>query len=309
MSEKRIKLADYLIAEGEDEIKGRHRMIYKIRDVFWTNTSNKLKIEVTNNKYSIINKETNEVLIPPEYDNIFIYGEELFVLYKGGKIGAVRISEHNDLRVQWIANCEYDTMDERYHNLTFTNDNVYVYYNAYTYFKNDSKPLVWTFSNMYVDEGYVFGETDKEYVIIRELYGEQIWQEPIENFKTDMWPSFMFIGILGDDELFYDAASSKILKVGKEKSEWIDRFDLVKPIVINGHNVLNITEEIENQEAVGIGSVDLTNKLIMKPRYDNIKLELKVTMSNGEETVEKTYEIPNGTLTKSSFVSMEDWRV
>ena len=66
MSEKRIKLADYLIAEGEDEIKGRHRMIYKIRDVFWTNTSNKLKIEVTNNKYSIINKETNEVLLPTE---------------------------------------------------------------------------------------------------------------------------------------------------------------------------------------------------------------------------------------------------
>ena len=309
MSEKRIKLADYLIAEGEDEIKGRHRMIYKIRDVFWTNTSNKLKIEVTNNKYSIINKETNEVLIPPEYDNIFIYGEELFVLYKGGKIGAVRISEHNDLKVQWIAKCEYDTMDERYHNLTFTNDNGYVYYNAYTYFKNDCNPLVWTFSNMYVDEGYVFGETDKEYVIIRELYGEQIWQEPIENFKADMWPSFMFVGRLGDDELFYDAASSKILKVGREKSEWIDRFDLVKPIVINGNNVLNITEEIENQEAVGIGSVDLTNKLIMKPRYDNIKLELKVTMSNGEETIEKTYEIPEGTFTKSSFVPMEDWRV
>lgn len=33
MSEKRIKLVDYLIAEGEDEIKGRHRMIYKIESV------------------------------------------------------------------------------------------------------------------------------------------------------------------------------------------------------------------------------------------------------------------------------------
>ena len=59
----------------------------------------------------------------------------------------------------------------------------------------------------------------------------------------------------------------------------------------------------------GIGSVDLTNKLIMKPRFDNIKLELKVTMSNDAETVEKTYEIPKGTFTKNSFVPMEDWRV
>ena len=283
-------------------------MIYKTREAFWTNTSSKLKIEFTNGKYSIINKETNEVLIPPEYDNIFIYGEELFVLYKGGKIGAVRIPERNALKVQWIAKCAYDTMDESYHNLTFTNENEFVYYNAYTYYKNDCKPLVWTFSSMYVDEGYVFGETGKAFVIINELYGEQLWQESIENFKEAMPPCFMFIGHLADAALFYDATTSKILKVGKEKSEWIDGFDFVKPIVIHGHNVLNITKEIENQETTGIGSVDFAHKLIMQPRFDHINLELKVTMINDAETVEKTYELPKGTFAKSSTVPPEDWR-
>ena len=199
-------------------------------------------------------------------------------------------------------------MNESYHNLTFTNDKEYKYYNAYTYFLNDCKPLCWTFSHMYTDEGYVFGKTNKEYVIIKELYGEQIWQEPIENFEEGFEPYFMFIGSIGETELFYDTSTSKILKVSEEKCEWIDRFDLVKPIIVNGQNVLNIIEEVKNKEAVGIGSVDLKNKLILKPRFDNIKLELKVTMSNESETVEKVYEIPNGTFTKSSFVPTEDWR-
>lgn len=303
-----MKLSDYLIAEGEDEIKGRHRMMYKRRDVFWTNTSDKLEITIANNKYGIINKETSEVLLEPEYDNIFIYGEELFAVYKGGKIGAVRISEQNDLKVQWIAQCEYDTMDERYHNLTFTNDNEYKYYNEYTYFAKSCEPLVWTFSQMYTDEGYVFGKTEKEYVIIKELYGKQIWQESTECFEKGFEPCFMFIGSISDAELFYDASSSKILKVSEAKSEWIDRFSLVKPIIVNGRNVLNIIDEVKQEEVVGIGSVDLKNKLILKPRFDNIKLELKVTMSNESETVEKVYEIPKGTFTKQSFVPMEEWR-
>lgn len=131
------------------------KMIYKIRDMFWTNTSDKLKISVRKGRYGIINNETEKVLIPFEYDNIFIYGEELFTVHKGGKIGAVRISERNDLKVQWIADCVYDTLDERYHNLTFTNDKEYKYYNSYTYFSDYGEPLLWTFSQMYTDEKYV----------------------------------------------------------------------------------------------------------------------------------------------------------
>ena len=277
-------------------------MNYKIRENFWNNTSNKLKIRVRKGKYGIINGETEQAIVPFEYDNIFIYGKELFVLYKCGKIGAVRISEKNNLKVQWIADCVYDTLDERYHNLTFTNDKEYKYYNSYINSTNEDESLVWTFSKMYTEDEYVYGKTDRDYLIIKESDGMQIWQEPVENFKEGFEPCLKFIGSIDKTVLFYDSSSSKILKVSSEKYQWINRFDLVKPIIINGQNVLNII--FENNK---IGTVDLQNKLILKPRFDNIKLELKVTMTSKSEKVEKVYEIQNGTFSKGECVPMEDW--
>ena len=42
---------------------------------------------------------------------------------------------------------------------------------------------------------------------------------------------------------------------------------------------------------------------------EEVQTQINANLKETAETVEKTYEIPKATFTKSSFVSMEDWRV
>ena len=46
-----------------------------------------IKIIQNSGKYGLMSD--SEVVLPAEYDNIFLYGRYLYVLHKGGKIGAL----------------------------------------------------------------------------------------------------------------------------------------------------------------------------------------------------------------------------
>lgn len=67
-----------------------------------------IKIIQNGGKYGLISD--SEVVVPPEYDNIFVYGKHLYVLHKGGKIGAIRFEDEYFL-TEPFAKTKYDTLD------------------------------------------------------------------------------------------------------------------------------------------------------------------------------------------------------
>ena len=69
----------------------------------------------------------SEVVLPAEYDNVFVYGKYLYVLHKGGKISAIRF-EDEDLSYRTVAETKYDTLDFYWHDMLFSNGDEFVYY-------------------------------------------------------------------------------------------------------------------------------------------------------------------------------------
>lgn len=80
---------------------------------------------------SVVSDTGAELPTREVYDNAFYYGFDVVVLCKGGKWGAVGFDkDHQQCRL--IANCDYDTLDERNHDLVFSKRGEQVYYNAAT---------------------------------------------------------------------------------------------------------------------------------------------------------------------------------
>lgn len=66
-----------------------------------------------NGKYGIVHAESNDILVPFEYDNISMAGFQLYLLIKNGKMGIVHIycnfcEEHLAFKLLKLIPCEYD---------------------------------------------------------------------------------------------------------------------------------------------------------------------------------------------------------
>ena len=68
-------------------------MLFTVRNNAFGESSLKNIRIVKNTKYGILNESNNTYILPEEYDNIFLYGVNMFALYKNGKIGLCKIED------------------------------------------------------------------------------------------------------------------------------------------------------------------------------------------------------------------------
>lgn len=274
-------------------------MIESKSEFFWAQTDKNIKIITDNGRYGIKYKE--ETVIPFEYDNIFIYGVGLFVLYKGGKIGAVKFEQDSSGSFSLIAECKYDTLTKIYYDLIFSDAVKHVCYISDAKHYNERE--VWKFKILHFGDGYFYGYTDKFCRIIDPGSGEVIWQESINNkYVTDL-PCFVYCGKINKRPLFFDITSGRYIEPTEIGYAAKYHYPLQKPIIICNRNIINICETSDK-----IGILDIRNKKIIMPKYDEIKLELKVTMKAGDKERSEIYEIPASTFTPETISPFEEWR-
>lgn len=140
-----------------------------------------IKIIKNGGKYGLMSD--SEVVLPTEYDKIFLYGRYLYVLHKGSKIGAIRF-EDEDLSYRTVAETKYYTLDFYWHDLLFSNGDEFVYYfcDAGKYGFESTR----TFTNISVESrtNVIYAEDDKNLYIFTRQSGEILWSEKKEqNFK------------------------------------------------------------------------------------------------------------------------------
>lgn len=247
-------------------------MLYIIRNkVFEYCTSDNLKI-VNNVKYGIVNTFDNTYIVNEEYDNIFLYGNNLFILYKNGKVGMCRI---NDNDAEMVCKCEYDIVDNINHNLFFSNDSITRYYNS-------NNGCVMDFDEITIDIPYMYCY-DKEYqYIICEDTGEVIYKKAYSEYSKSC---FIYYGDTDKGAVFYDARYSMYLYPADNGYKYY-QYPINESIIINRHNICNIAE---NEK--GIGVIDSFGNAIIDNYYDEISVEIKITAKNNHERVEKSISI------------------
>lgn len=95
----------------------------------------------------------------------------------------------------------------------------------------------------------------------------------------DCTSCFTFCGKASGNPIFYDTTHAEyITKMSDGYARHKNLPSLQKPIIVNGVNVVNIC-----QENGKIGTIDEINKKIIKPRWNEIKVELKVTYHGSDE--------------------------
>ena len=263
-------------------------MLYTVRNrAFEESTSKNLKI-VNDEKYGIINTLDNTYLIPKEYDNIFLYGANTFVLYKNGKIGLCRI---DDFQTDIIAKCEYDVIDTFNHNLFLSNDKGTRYYNSQTKQMQDFKEVI-------LDTPYLYGYDEECQYIIHQESGVVLHKRKYNKYNKSY---YVYCGDTDKGAVFYDSTFSTYL-YPTEKGYKPYENPLHHPVIVNKYNVVNIVDG-EN----GIGIIDSFGNAVMENKYDEISLEIKVTAKNKNERIEKIIEIPKGKFDKNGVSEIEIW--
>ncbi len=248
-------------------------MLYTIRNMFTFHTNENLSIVSENGCFGIQNKLDNSFIIPLEYDNIFLYGESLFVLYQKGKIGAVRIEENKrTFKVIIVADCQYDTLSNAGHDLFFSCDDNIRYYNAVTKKVRD-------FIDVNADEYPCLYCKDKthQYILYGEL-GEEIYKKEYTSYSESC---FTCCGMTEQGPVFYDARYSTYLypENGFYK---VYKGIFNHPIIMNHQNILNITED-----GNGLGLIDSCGNVMIENNYDSVTIELTITAVKGNKKEQK----------------------
>lgn len=263
-------------------------MLFNIRNLFYNTTNKYLKIVSDNGRFGIKNTDKDKFVIPMEYDNIFIYGTNLFVLYQKGKIGAVRIDNEEPIMV---ADCMYDVVETFGHDLIFVKDSGTRYYNVTT-------KEIYDFKDILVESPFLYCKDEKyQYILYGEL-GEIIYKKEYTSYSESC---FCFCGNTDKGPVFYDARYSTYLYPTEEGYKTYDElFD--SPIIINRQNIVNIVETEE-----GIGVIDSYGKSIMKNCYDSIKIELKITAEKDKKVKNKIIPITKGKIERGEITDIENW--
>jgi len=250
-------------------------MLYPARDLFAFSTNDNLSIVSENGCVGIWNKQDNSFVIPPEYDNIFLYGENLYVLYQKGKIGAVRMEENKGEKtfdtIQ-VADCQYDTLSNAGHDLFFSNDTGIRYYNALTKQTRD-------FIDVNTEEYpciYCKDETH-QYILYGET-GEEIYKKKYSQYSKSC---FTCCGMTEQGPVFYDARYSSYLYPENGSYKMYSGI-FNHPVIINHHNIVNVTED-EN----GLGVIGPCADIIIENAYDSLNIELTITAVKGDKKEQK----------------------
>lgn len=263
-------------------------MLFKVmNNAVSENLRNTVKI-VKNKKYGIISATDNTCILSEKYDNIFCYGKDVFVVHKKGKIGVIRIE--ND-KVVFVADCEFDTLESRGHDLLLCNNEKVRYYNSVT-------KTITDFIDVIVDYPCLYCKDEKhQYILYGEL-GEEIYKKEYTSYSESC---FCFCGETDLGPVFYDARYSSYLYPTKEGYEvYRDLFN--HPIVFNRKNISNITEGEQ-----GIGMIDSYGNTIVENNYDSIEVELKITAKKGNVSKNKIIPFQKIIFQKGMVSDIENW--
>ncbi|MBO5163958.1 MAG: WG repeat-containing protein [Ruminococcus sp.] len=275
---------------------------------------NKVEIQVYNGKYGIIDMVTGQLIIPFEYDNIFRYHEleknyiycELdkeYILCKSGKFGAVYINSDNSYK--WIAPCEYDSIDAfgLYRDLIFSKKGEKRYYFCET---KDCK----TYLSIKHFGQYLFSIDNDNYYILRINTGEVLWKCSREKSLIQFPcgdPCLVYMGDVNELPLFYDCCNNGYI-MPKEKSKLEYQYNIpstIKPIIVNGINIVNIVDDLHGVNVIKHNDYDENSKT--EYDYDNVTVELKITLKKGKHTEERIFPIPNGKFSVGDVCDLGEW--
>lgn len=263
-------------------------MLFTVRNnVFGESSLKNIKI-VKNDKYGIMNESDNTHILPEEYDNIFLYGINIFTLYKNGKIGLCRIE---DEKAVILCECKYDIIDNYNHDLFLSNDDETCYFNSNTRQTN-------VFREISTDMRYLYG-LDKEYqYIIHQESGKIIYKKKLNKYNKSC---YMYCGDSKNGTVFYDFTFSTYLYPTDNGYKPYE-YPLNCPIIINKYNVINIVDGEK-----GIGVITPEGNAVTENKYGEITVELKITAKCEDEYIEKTVSLPNGKFNRETVVPVENW--
>lgn len=265
----------------------------------------KIEIRINNNKYGIVDSLTGHTVIPFEYDNIFSFYEndKEYILCKSGQFGAVYIDTDNSFK--WIAPCKYDTCNSfgLHRDLLFSKgSNIRYYFWDSNSFRD--------FTHIQLFENYIFAIDADRYYILRINTGEILWtcykKDPLYDFTCGN-PCLVFMGEADKVPLFYDCTNNGyILPQENSKLEYKNNVpSTIKPIIINGKNIVNIVDNLK-----GVNAVEYIGQNINKEinyDYDEATVELKVKLKKGEQIEERIYQIPNGHFNAGDVCDLSEW--
>lgn len=263
-------------------------MLFTVRNnAFGGNTLKNIRI-VKNKKYGIMNESTNTYILPEEYDNIFLYGINIFALYKNGKIGLCRIEDEN---VNMLCKCEYDVIDNYNHDLFLSNDNETCYFNS-------NAQQIMSFNEVVADTIYIYGYDEEYQYIINQETGEIIYKKKYTKYSKSY---YAYCGETEKGAVFYDTTFSTYIYPTEDGYKSYE-YPLNHPVIINKYNVINIIDG-EN----GIEIIDPFGNKIIDNEYKTVKFELKVTAINDNEKIEKIIPIPDNMFEIGKVSAIEDW--
>ena len=269
-------------------------MLFTVRSIFESTTSEYLKIVLEDGKYGVTDCRDNSYIIPLEYENIFLYGPNTFVLYKNGKIGIKRIDTNESdstFNIVTISECEYDTLDTFCHNLLLSNDN-----GTRIYFSNTKETK--DFTDVTMDDVYFYGCDESNQYIINADSGAVVHQREYNSCSKEV---YCFCGNTDNGPVFYDVHNGTYIYPKDNKYvAYMHLFN--RPIIINGRNIVNITEEYD-----GIGVIDSFGNTVIENSYDKINIEIKITATNKDTKIEKTLPVFKKVIEKGSVDDVSNW--
>lgn len=260
----------------------------KISEIYSNNKSDKIEIEKNENTYCL---KIDGEKVKEGNDNIFIYGDNLFILVSSGRFGAVQYDE--ELNEIYSLSCEYDTLDEYWHNLLFSNKEEIVYYNE------ASKEWI-ELKDAYMSGEFLYGEDAETYLIIEQASGNLIWREYKSRERLIDTPCFVFCGRTNGNPEFYDITNGAYISKVEDYYARYKKHSLVKPIVINGQNIIGICERNGK-----LSTIDVGNRKSVIPQWDEVSLELKVTSKKGKHKIEQVFNV--GDFKAGDVIPIEEW--
>ena len=260
----------------------------KISDIYKNTKSDRIEIDKEDNSYCL---KIDGKKVKEGYDNIFIYGDNLFVLVSSGRFGAVQYDEEsNEI---YSLPCEYETLDEYWHNLVFSKKDMVVYYNEVS---NEWIELI----DAYIDSEFLYGEDTETYLIIEQATGKLIWREYKSRERLVDTPCFVFCGRTNGNPEFYDITNGAYISKVEDCYARYKKHSLMKPIVINGQNIIGICEGNGK-----LGTIDVGNRKSVNSQWEEVSLELKVTCKKGKHKIEQIFNV--GDFKAGDVIPIEEW--
>lgn len=260
----------------------------KISEIYNKNKSDRIEIGKNENTFCL---KVDGEKVKEGYDNIFIYGDNLFILVSSGRFGAIQYDE--ELNEIYSLSCKYDTFDEYWHNLLFSTKDELVYYNE------ASKEWI-ELKEAYINGEFLYGEDTETYLIIEQATGKLIWREYKSRARLIDEPCFVFCGRTNGNPEFYDITNGAYISKVEGYYARYKKHSLVKPIIINGQNIVGICEKNGK-----IGTIDVGNRKSVAPQWEEITVELKVTCKSGTHKTEQTFDVTN--IKAGDVIPPEEW--